>query len=144
MAAMSKVPSDSERLSKIGKAIDDSILEASEKELREEFAEDGDDFDQAVARVNSAIDRAKARAARMKFERAKSEAKAYREGGNVTPLNLDKARQRLVGVRSGDLADTMIAARKGGKLSDRDEAGIVDDLARLQALEDEAEEKGEE
>ena len=33
---MSKVPSDSERLSKIGKAIDDSILEASEKELREE------------------------------------------------------------------------------------------------------------
>lgn len=141
---MSKVPSDSERLSKIGKAIDDSILEASEKELREEFAEDGDDFDQAVARVNSAIDRAKARAARMKFERAKSEAKAYREGGNVTPLNLDKARQRLVGVRSGDLADTMIAARKGGKLSDRDEAGIVDDLARLQALEDEAEEKGEE
>jgi hypothetical protein len=141
---MSKVPSDSERLSKIGKAIDDSILEASEKELREEFAEDGDDFDQAVARVNSAIDRAKAHAARMKFERAKSEAKAYREGGNVTPLNLDKARQRLVGVRSGDLADTMIAARKGGKLSDRDEAGIVDDLARLQALEDEAEEKGKE
>jgi hypothetical protein len=141
---MSKVPSDSERLSKIGKAIDDSILEASEKELREEFAEDGDDFNQAVARVNSAIDRAKARAARMKFERAKNEAKAYREGGNVTPLNLDKARQRLVGVRSGELADTMIAARKGGKLSDRDEAGIVDDLARLQALEDEAEEKGEE
>jgi hypothetical protein len=80
----------------------------------------------------------------MKFERAKSEAKAYQEGGNVTPLNLDKARQRLVGVRSGDLTDTMIAARKGGKLSDRDEAGIVDDLARLQALEDEAEEKGEE
>jgi hypothetical protein len=141
---MSKVPSDSERLSKIGKAIDDSILEASEKELREEFAEGGNDFDQVVARVNSAIDRAKARAARMKFERAKSEAKAYREGGNVTPLNLDKARQRLVGVRSGGLADTMIAARKGGKLSDRDEAGIVDDLARLQALEDEAEEKGEE
>ncbi len=141
---MSKVPSDSERLSKIGKAIDDSILEASEKELREEFAEDGDDFDQAVARVNSAIDRAKARAARMKFERARSEVKAYQAGSNVTPLNLDKARQRLVGARSGDLADTMIAARRGGKLSDRDEAGIVDDLARLQALEDEAEEKGEE
>lgn len=141
---MSKVPSDSERLSKIGKAIDDSILEASEKDLREEFAEDGDDFAQAVARVNSAIDRAKARAARMKFERAKNEAKAYREESNVTPLNLDKARQRLIKMRSGGLADTMMAARKGGKLSDRDEAGIVDDLARLQSLEDEAKEKGEE
>lgn len=140
---MSKVPSDNERLSKVSKAIDDSILDASEKDLREEFAEGGDDFDKAVARVDTAIERAKARAARMKFERAKNEAKAYREGSNVTPLNLDKARQRLVGMRSGGLA-TMMAARKGGKLSDRDEAGIVDDLAQLQALEDEAEEKGEE
>lgn len=141
---MSKVPSDNERLSKVSKAIDDSILDASEKDLREEFAEGGDDFDKAVARVDTAIERAKARAARMKFERAKNEAKAYREGSNVTPLNLDKARQRLVGMRSGGLADNMMAARKGGKLSDRDEAGIVDDLAQLQALEDEAEEKGEE
>lgn len=141
---MSKVPSDNERLSKISKAIDDSILDASEKDLREEFAEEGDDFDKAVARVDTAIERAKARAARMKFERAKNEAKAYREGSNVTTLNLDKARQRLAGMRSGGLADTMMAARKGGKLSDRDEAGIVDDLAQLQALEDEAEEKGEE
>jgi hypothetical protein len=141
---MSKVPCDSERLSKISKAIDDSILDASEKDLREEFAEEGDDFDKAIARVDSAIERAKARAARMKLERAKSEAKAYREGSKVTPLDLDKARRRLGGMRSGDLADTMMAARKGGKLSDRDEAGIVDDLARLQALEDEAGEEGEE
>jgi hypothetical protein len=144
MAAMSRVPSDSERLSKISKAIDDSILEASEKDLREEFAEEGDDFDKAVARVDSAIERAKTRAARMKFERAKSEAKAYREGSNVAPLDLDKARRRLGGIRSGDLAGTMMAARKGGKLSDRDEAGVVDDLARLRALEDEAGEEGEE
>jgi hypothetical protein len=141
---MSKVPSNSERLSQISKAIDDSILKASEKELREEFAEEVDDFDKAVARVDSAIERAKARAARMRFERAKIEAKAYREESKVTPLGLEKARLRLAGMRSGDLADTMMAARKGGKLSDRDEAGIVDDLARLQALEDEAKEKGEE
>ncbi|EKS31073.1 hypothetical protein [Afipia felis] len=141
---MSKVPSDRERLSKISKAIDDSILDVSEKDLREEFAQDGDDFDKAVTRVDSAIERAKFRAARVKFDRAKSEAKAYREGGNITPLDLDKARRRLDEMRTGDLTDTMMAARKGGKLSDRDEAGIVDDLARLQALEDEAEEKGEE
>lgn len=135
---MSKVPSYSEWLSKISKAIDDSILEVSEKALREEFAEEGDDLDKAVARVDSAIESAKTRAARMKFERAKSEAKAYREGSNVAPLNLDKARQRLVGMRSGDPADTMMAASKGGKLSDHDEACLVDDLARLQALEDNA------
>jgi hypothetical protein len=50
----------------------------------------------------------------------------------------------LGGIRSGDLAGTMMAARKGGKLSDRDEGGVVDDLARLRALEDEAGEEGEE
>jgi hypothetical protein len=141
---MSKEPSDIDRLSKISKAIDESILEASEKDLREEFAEQGDDFDKAVARVGSAVERAKARVARMRFERARNEAKAYREESNVGSLDLDKARQRLRGTRAGDLTDTMMAARKGGKLSDRDEDGIVDDLARLQVLEDEASEEGEE
>jgi hypothetical protein len=38
----------------------------------------------------------------------------------------------------------MMAARKGGKLSERDEDGIVDDLAQLEALENEAGEEGEE
>jgi hypothetical protein len=88
---MSKVPSDSERLSQLSKAIDDSILDASEKDLREEFAKGGDDFDKAVARIDSAIERAKARAGKMRFERAKSEAKAYREESNVAPLDLEQA-----------------------------------------------------
>jgi hypothetical protein len=34
--------------------------------------------------------------------------------------------------------------RKGGKLSERDEDGIVDDLAQLEALENEASEEGKE
>jgi hypothetical protein len=45
----------------LSKAIDDSILEASESDLREEFAAEGDDFDEAVQRVARAIERAKAR-----------------------------------------------------------------------------------
>jgi hypothetical protein len=134
---MSREPGDIDRLSKISEAIDDSIIEASEKDLREEIAEQGGDFDTAVARVRSTIERAKATAAKARFDRAKTEAKAYRDGCTSRPLDLEKARQRLRGARSGDL-DTMMAARKGGKLSDRDEDGIVDDLAQLQALEDEA------
>jgi hypothetical protein len=84
---MTKRPSHKDQLSKIGEAIDESILEASEKDLREDFAEQGDDFDKAVARVGSTIERAKASAAKMRFERAKREAKAFREGSNVRAYN---------------------------------------------------------
>ena len=38
----------------------------------------------------------------------------------------------------------MMAARKGGKLSERDEEGLLNDLAQLQALENEDKEEGEE
>jgi hypothetical protein len=141
---MTKRQHHKDQLSKIGEAIDESILEASEKDLREDFAEQGDDFDKAVARIGSTIERAKASAAKMRFERAKREAKAFREGSNVRTLDLEKARRRLDGMRTGDLKDTMLAARKGGKLSERDEEGVVDDLAQLEALENEAREEDDE
>jgi hypothetical protein len=67
---MSRDPTDLERLSKISAAIDDSILDASEADLREDFKEAGDDFDMAVARAGSAVERAKTRAARLRFEAA--------------------------------------------------------------------------
>ena len=141
---MSKEPTDLERLSKIGAALDDSILDASEADLREDFKEAGDDFDKAVARAGSAVERAKVRAARLRFERAQAEVKAFREQGNVRTLDLAKARRRLEGMRSGRAEDAMVAARKGGKLSERDEQGLLDDLAQLHALENEEKEEREE
>jgi hypothetical protein len=141
---MTKKPSDMDRLLKISEAIDDSIIEASEEELREDFAEHGHDFDKAVARVGSTIERAKASAAKMRLELAKREMKEFHNQSNVRTLDLAKARRRLDGMVAGEAADTMMAARKGGKLSERDEDGIVDDLAQLEALENEASEEGEE
>jgi hypothetical protein len=133
-----------DRLLKIGEAIDESIIEASEKELREDFAEQGHDFDKAVARVGSTIEKAKASAAKMRFELAKREMKEFHDRSNIRTLDLTKARRRRDDMVAGDAEGTMIAARKGGKLSDRDEDGIVDDLAQLEALENEAREEGEE
>jgi hypothetical protein len=141
---MTKKPSEMDRLSKIGEAIDESIIEASEKDLREDFAVQGDDFDKAVARVGSAIERAKVSAAKTRFERAKHEVKAFHDQSNVRPLDLAKARSRFDGMKAGDAGDTMMAARKGGNLSEHDEDGVVDDLAQLEALENEAREEGEE
>jgi hypothetical protein len=133
-----------DRLLKIGEAIDESIIEASEKELREDFAEQGHDFDKAVARVGSTIEKAKASAAKMRFELAKREMKEFHDRSNVRTLDLTKARRRRDDMVAGDDGGTMMAARKGGKLSERDEDGIVDDLAQLEALENEAGEEGEE
>ncbi|WP_368508727.1 hypothetical protein [Bradyrhizobium lupini] len=141
---MSRDPTDREKLSKLDRAIDDSILEASEADLREDFKEAGDDFEKAVARAGRALEQARARAARMRFERAQDESKAYREQENVKSFDLAKARRRFDGMRSGEVADSMMAARKGGKLSERDEENLLKDLAQLEALENEDKEEGEE
>jgi hypothetical protein len=141
---MNKRPSDVERLLKIQEALDESILEASEKDLREDFAQQGDDFDNAVARVGSTIERAKISAAKMIFERAKREMNLFREEADVNPLDLSKARLRLDGMRTGDVNDIMMAARKGGKLSERDENGVVSDLAQLEKIESKTREEGDE
>ncbi|MET4323590.1 hypothetical protein [Bradyrhizobium sp. RT5a] len=141
---MSRDPTDREKLSKLDRAIDDSILEASEADLREDFKEAGDEFEKAVARAGRALEQAKARAARMRFERAQDESKAYREQENVKSFDLAKARRRFDGMRSGEVADSMMAARKGGKLSERDEENLLKDLAQLEALENEDKEEGEE
>ncbi|MDE5464897.1 hypothetical protein [Bradyrhizobium sp. CSS354] len=134
---MSRDPTDREKLSKLDRAIDDSILEASEADLREDFKEAGDDFEKAVARAGRALEQAKARAARMRFERAQDESKAYREQDNVKSFDLAKARRRFDGMRSGEVAESTMAARKGGKLSERDEENLLKDLAQLEALENE-------
>lgn len=141
---MSRDPTDLEKLAKLDQAIDDSILEASESDLREDFKEAGDDFDKAVARAGRALEQAKARAARMRFKQAQDEAKAYREQGSVKSFDLAKARRRLDGMRSGEVENAMMAARKGGKLSQRDEENLLKDLAQLEALENDDKEEGEE
>ena len=141
---MSRNPTDLEKLSKLDQAIDDSILEASEADLREDFKEVGEDFDKAVARAGRALEQAKARAARMRFKRAQDESKTYREQENVKSFDLAKARRRLDGIRSGEVENAMMAARKGGKLSQRDEENLLKDLAQLEALENDDKEEGEE
>ena len=70
--------------------------------------------------------------------------KAFHDQSNVRSLDSTKARSRFDGMKTGDTTDTMTVARKGGKLSESDEDRVVDDLAQLEALENEAPDKGEE
>jgi hypothetical protein len=114
---MTRKPGDMDRLWKIGEAIDESIIEASEKDLREDFAEQGHDFDKAVARVGSTIERAKASAAKIRFELGNCEMKEFHDRSNVRTLDLTKARRRRDDMVAGDAGRTMMAARNLGSRS---------------------------
>jgi len=128
-----------DELEKLDDAIDESILTASSEELREEFAALGMDADAVVAEMDVATERARTAAGKRGLERAKRAVLAFKaRPADVSADDRDAVRGKLDEIRAGDGAkasDMMMAARKGKGLSDSDEQGILDDLARLARLE---------
>jgi hypothetical protein len=128
-----------EELEKLDDAIDESILAASSDELREELAALGLDPDAVVAEMDAVTGRARIAAAKGILERAKRAVLTFKaRPADVSAEDRDAVRRKLGEMRAGDGAkasDMMMAARKGKGLSDSDEQGILDDLARLARLE---------
>jgi hypothetical protein len=127
-----------EELGKLEDAIDESILAASPDELREELAALGMDPDAVVSEMKDLTARAKIVGAKRGLERAKQAVLAFKAKPTVSSEDRAAIRRKLDEMRAGDGAkasDMMMAARKGKGLSDSDEEGILDDLARLAALE---------
>ena len=128
-----------EELEKLDDAIDESILAASSDELREELAALGLDPDAVVAEMDAVTGRARIAAAKRSLERAKRAVLTFKaRPADVSAEDRDAVRRKLGEMRAGDGAkasDMMMAARKGKGLSDSDEEGILDDLARLARLE---------
>jgi hypothetical protein len=130
-----------DQLDRIEDALIESILGASEAELRKEMAERGEDPDKCLLRIEQIIADAKAACGKRRMEGAKSELQEWRAGQPKT-LKFDRqaARARFEKMRSRDpeLASKMLlAARKGEGLSEKDMAGLLDDLARLERLDGE-------
>jgi hypothetical protein len=130
-----------EQLDRIEDALIESILGASEAELREELGERGEDPDRCLLRMEQIIAGAKAAGGKRRMERAKSELQEWRAGPAKT-LKFDReaARARFEKMRSRDpeLASKMLlAARKGEGLSESDMEGLIEDLAKLERLDDE-------
>jgi hypothetical protein len=127
-----------DELRKLDEAIDESILAASSDELREELAALGLDPDTVVAEMDAATERAKVAAGKRGLEHAKRAVLAFKaKPARVSAEDRDAVRRKLDEMRAGDGAkasDMMMAARKGKGLSDSDEQGILDDLARLARL----------
>ena len=142
MAVMTRRSTGSEELRRIGAAIDESILNATAEELREELAAHGLEANKVVAEMDAIIASAKIFCAKLRLERAK-EAVAFFNSQKpvVSPIERNAVRKKLHAMQSSDGASVsgmMIAARKGKKLSDSDEEGALDDLVQLEALENEA------
>jgi hypothetical protein len=128
-----------DELEKLDDAIDESILAASSDELREELAALGLDPDAVVAEMDVVTEKARIAGAKRNLEQAKRAVLTFKaRPADVSPGDRDAVRRKLGEMRAGDGAkasDMMMAARKGKGLSDSDEQGILDDLARLARLE---------
>jgi hypothetical protein len=128
-----------EELEKLDEAIDESILAASSDELREELAALGLDPDAVVAEMDAVTGRARIAGAKRNLEQANRAVLTFKaRPADVSSEDRDAVRRKLGAMRAGDGAkasDMMMAARKGKGLSDSDEQGILDDLARLARLE---------
>ena len=140
MTASRKNPAR-EQLDRIEDALIESILGASEAELREEMVERGEDPDKCLLRMEQIVAGAKVASGKRRMERAKSELQEWRTGQAKT-LKFDReaARALFEKVRSRDpeLASKMLlAARKGEDLSEGDMEGLIEDLAKLERLDDE-------
>ncbi|WP_319797381.1 hypothetical protein [Nitrobacter sp.] len=128
-----------DELEKLDDAIDESILAASSEELREELSALGLDSDVVVTEMDAVTERAKIAATKKSLQMAKQAVVDFKaKSTSVSTEEREAVRKKLYEMRAGDGAktsDMMMAARKGKGLSDSDEEGVLDDLARLRRLE---------
>jgi hypothetical protein len=142
---MSSKVTGHEQLQRITDALDEDILNASPAELREALASEGLDEAKVIAEMDAALAEAKRSCGKLRLEQAKAAVATHgSEASNVSSIDRERVRSKLDAMRSGsgeNVAGMMMAARKGKKLSDRDEEGTLDDLAQLEALENGDEEE---
>lgn len=120
-------------------AILDDILGMSEEEARQELRELGSSPEAALSRVKAAIGAATSECARRRMDEAKAGVAEFRSRVPGA-ISLDERRaqaRRLAGMmsRNPGAAGMTMAARKSEGLSDRDEEGLLEDLADLERLE---------
>jgi hypothetical protein len=128
-----------EQLQRIADALDEEILNASPAQLREELASEGLDEAKVIAEMDSILAEAKSSVGKSRLEQAKAAVSARSSQSSKAPSkDRERVRGKLSAMRSGageNVEGMMLAARKGKKLSERDEDGALDDLAQLEALE---------
>jgi hypothetical protein len=129
-------------LGRLEDALVDSILDASETEMREEIVAVGEDPDVIVRRIDALLVAAKAECAVARLRRAQDELRAFRTTvRSVTSQERDSARVRFEAARSCDRdlsAKLLLAARNGRGATERDMDSLIEDIAELERLKTES------
>jgi hypothetical protein len=132
-----KKPSHTEELRRIEDAWIQSVLEASGDDIRGEITEAGGDPYAYVELADRMLADAREQYGRERLEQAKAEVAAFRkrESQRATPLDRTKLNTELDAANDEPTSATMLAARKGKGLSDRDEDVVLRARAKLKRLE---------
>jgi hypothetical protein len=128
-------------LGRLEDALVDSILAASEDELRAEIAEAGEDADAILRRMDCLVAAVKADCQLTRLRLAQEQALEFQRTRVVaTTQEQAVARARFDAARSRDaiLSKTfLVAARNGRGASERDLNSLAEDYAELEGLEQE-------
>lgn len=121
-------------------AIIDSILQLSGDQLDEELRDIGLDPEEAIAKVDAAIQRGIFNAGKANLTRAQAQLALVKSSlTSASPNANASTRERFEKIRNGKADEAepiMMAARKGEDLSEKDIEGILEDLEELDRLED--------
>lgn len=128
-----------EEQSNFEEALLQSILDASEEDLREDLRLAGQDPDRVIAAFDAVVASAAKATAQRRMAQAKADLALFQaEARSKAPsTGREGAREQLERLRRGDAAlneGMMLAARKGMGMSSQDEEGLLDDLADLDRL----------
>ena len=128
-------------------AVFDDLLSSSAEDAAAELHELGIAPEEAVERARQMITDAQVECARHRMTAAKARLAEFRVvAPNVVSL-ADRERQRarlnMMKRQATELTGMTIAARKSEGLSERDEEGLLDDLADLERMERETGEDGD-
>ncbi|MCJ2077669.1 hypothetical protein MKK68_18780 [Methylobacterium sp. E-016] len=124
-------------VSLIDDAFLENILESSESELLTDLMEEGLSPESVLSGLRALVSAAENECAQARLGKAKEELAAFRGTPGVGHIDdLQQRRERLAAMRVGSPSATgmMMAARKGEGLSERDQDGLLDDLADLDRL----------
>jgi hypothetical protein len=123
-------------------ALVDSILAASGTDLRDELRAAGEDPDAVIRSVDALLASAQRACAGQRLRDAQENVRAFRAGARTpTPEERTAAQARLHAARAGDRtlsSKTLLAARNDQGATERDINSLLDDLAELKRLEQQA------
>lgn len=133
---MTKRPTDREAIRRLQDALVEDIMTASDEEIAAEAAEEGVDLERQAEAMRAMFERQVLDAGKARMAAAKAAAAAYRAGAaQGGPMPPPPTGYQAAPTKAIDRARKLtMAARNGSEQSERDLAGVEEDLAELAAL----------